>query len=139
MRDLFRLIGWTVVDLFRSRAALEAEIWTLRQQINVLRRTAAIHSAVGCDVTPNHRICRRPCPMISRPYSKRAGAPIRSCACRKSNPDVLVVQSTQDRTAKNVSSTLNGARCRRIYGATDRSEILRSDSHVEGTLRKQTS
>ena len=36
------------------------------------------------------------------------------CACRKLNPDVLVVQSTQDRTAKNVSSTLNGARCRRI-------------------------
>ena len=40
MRDLFRLIGWAVVDLFRSRAALEAEIWTLRQQTNVLRRTA---------------------------------------------------------------------------------------------------
>jgi transposase InsO family protein len=29
-----------VVDLIRSRAALEAEIWVLRQQINVLRRTA---------------------------------------------------------------------------------------------------
>ena len=29
-----------VVDLFRSRVALEAEILTLRQQINVLRRTA---------------------------------------------------------------------------------------------------
>lgn len=28
------------VDLFRSRAALEAEIWTFRQKINVLRRTA---------------------------------------------------------------------------------------------------
>src|ERR1700730_16985688 len=40
MRDLFRLIGWAVVDLFRSRAALEAEMWALRQQINVLRRTA---------------------------------------------------------------------------------------------------
>src|SRR6476660_7188505 len=40
MRDLCRLIGWTVVDLIRSRAALEAEIWTLRQQINVLRRAA---------------------------------------------------------------------------------------------------
>src|SRR5271156_5203833 len=40
MRDLVRLIIWTVADLFRSRAALEAEIWTLRQQINVLRRTA---------------------------------------------------------------------------------------------------
>jgi hypothetical protein len=40
MRDLVRLIIWMVVDLFRSRAALEAEILTLRQQINVLRRTA---------------------------------------------------------------------------------------------------
>ncbi len=29
-----------VVDLIRSRAGLEAEIWVLRQQINVLRRTA---------------------------------------------------------------------------------------------------
>jgi hypothetical protein len=38
MRDLFRPIGWAVVD--RSRAALEAEIWTLRQQINGPRRTA---------------------------------------------------------------------------------------------------
>ena len=40
MRDLRRLIGWMVVDLIRSRVMLEAEIWTLRQQINVLRRTA---------------------------------------------------------------------------------------------------
>jgi hypothetical protein len=40
MKDLCRLIGWTVVDLFRSRAALEAEILKLRQQLNVLRRSA---------------------------------------------------------------------------------------------------
>jgi hypothetical protein len=40
MRDLVKLIVWVVVDLFRSWAALEAEILTLRQQINVLRRTA---------------------------------------------------------------------------------------------------
>ena len=33
---------WMVVDLLRSRAALEAEIWMLRQQINVLRRTAPV-------------------------------------------------------------------------------------------------
>src|ERR1700747_2702639 len=39
MRDLVRLIVWAVVDLFRSRAAIEAEILTLRQQIIVLRRT----------------------------------------------------------------------------------------------------
>jgi hypothetical protein len=41
MMDLVRLIVWTVVDLLRSRAALEAEILTLRQQINILRRTAS--------------------------------------------------------------------------------------------------
>src|ERR1700726_3275423 len=40
MRDLVRLIIWMVADLFRSRTALEVEIWMLRQQINVLRRTA---------------------------------------------------------------------------------------------------
>ena len=40
MRDLVRLIVWMVVDLIRSQATLEAELLTLRQQINVLRRTA---------------------------------------------------------------------------------------------------
>src|ERR1700755_2464372 len=40
MRALVRLIVWMVLDLFRSRAALAMEIWMLRQQINVLRRTA---------------------------------------------------------------------------------------------------
>src|SRR6266702_4966492 len=40
MWDLCRLIWWVVVDLFRPRAKLEAEILVLRQQINVLRRTA---------------------------------------------------------------------------------------------------
>jgi hypothetical protein len=36
-----------VVDLFRSRVALEAEILTLRQQINVLRRTAPAKLSFG--------------------------------------------------------------------------------------------
>src|ERR1700745_1004079 len=40
MRDLVRLMVWMVVALIRSRAALEAEIWMLRQQINVLQRAA---------------------------------------------------------------------------------------------------
>jgi hypothetical protein len=38
MVELCRLISGMVVDLFRSRAALEAENLVLRQQINVLRR-----------------------------------------------------------------------------------------------------
>src|SRR5882757_2298450 len=47
MRDLVRLIVWAVVDLFRSRAAIEAEILTLRQQIIVLRRTAPKKQSFG--------------------------------------------------------------------------------------------
>jgi transposase InsO family protein len=47
MTDLVRLIVWAVVDLLRSRAAIEAEILTLRQQIIVLRRTAAKKQTFG--------------------------------------------------------------------------------------------
>ena len=38
MGDLLKLIWWAVTGLFRSRASLEAEILTLRHQLNVLRR-----------------------------------------------------------------------------------------------------
>jgi hypothetical protein len=38
MCNLCRLIFGLVVDLFRSRAALEAEVLMLKQQIIVLRR-----------------------------------------------------------------------------------------------------
>ena len=38
MIDLYKLIWWAFAGLFRSRAALEAEILVLRHQLNVLRR-----------------------------------------------------------------------------------------------------
>src|SRR5712671_3145656 len=38
MSDLCRLIWCALIGLFRSRAALEAEILVLRHQLNVLRR-----------------------------------------------------------------------------------------------------
>jgi hypothetical protein len=38
MRDAYGLIWWVVIGLFRSRAALEAEILVLRHQLNILRR-----------------------------------------------------------------------------------------------------
>lgn len=41
MSGIFKLILRAVVELFRSRASLEAEILTLRHQINVLRRNSA--------------------------------------------------------------------------------------------------
>jgi hypothetical protein len=38
MRDAFSLIWLALIGLFRSRAALQVEILTLRHQLNVLRR-----------------------------------------------------------------------------------------------------
>src|SRR6476660_2554062 len=38
MRDVCSLIWLTLIGLFRSRASLQAEILTLRHQLNVLRR-----------------------------------------------------------------------------------------------------
>jgi transposase InsO family protein len=38
MRDLLNLIRWMLLGLFRTRGSLEAEILTLRHQLNVLRR-----------------------------------------------------------------------------------------------------
>ena len=38
MDDLCKLIWCAVIGLFRSRAALQAEILVLRHQLNVLRR-----------------------------------------------------------------------------------------------------
>ena len=37
-----------------------------------------------------------------------------ACACRKSNASILVMQSTQDRPAKNASCCLGGTRYRRV-------------------------
>jgi transposase InsO family protein len=47
MTDLCRLIFWALVDLMRARATLEAEIWVLRQQINVLQRAAPRRQSFG--------------------------------------------------------------------------------------------
>src|SRR5260370_41204335 len=47
MWNVCRLIWWVIGDLFRPRARLEAEILVLRQQINVLRRTAPKRLLLG--------------------------------------------------------------------------------------------
>ena len=38
--ELFNLLRWMLLDLFRSRSSLEGEIIALRHQLNVLRRSA---------------------------------------------------------------------------------------------------
>jgi hypothetical protein len=40
MGDLLKLIWYAVAGLFRSRAALQAEVLALRHHLNVLRRRA---------------------------------------------------------------------------------------------------
>jgi hypothetical protein len=47
MSDLCRLIWCALIGLFRSRAALEAEILVLRHQLNVLRRKSPKRLALG--------------------------------------------------------------------------------------------
>jgi hypothetical protein len=47
MSDLCRLIWCALIGLFRSRAALEAEILVLRHQPNVLRRNSPKRLAFG--------------------------------------------------------------------------------------------
>src|SRR5215510_10685447 len=47
MSDLCRLIWCALIGLFRSRAALEAEILVLRHQLNVLRRKSPKRLAFG--------------------------------------------------------------------------------------------
>jgi hypothetical protein len=47
MPDFIRLICAFIVDLFRSRAALEAEVLVLRQQIVVLRRSKPTRPPMG--------------------------------------------------------------------------------------------
>jgi hypothetical protein len=47
MSDLCRLIWSAMVGLFRSRAALQAEIVLLRHQLNVLRRKSPKRSTIS--------------------------------------------------------------------------------------------
>ena len=59
MLGLCRLIFGMVIDLLRSRVALEAEILVLRQQINVLRRTRPRrHPFVSIDRLILGGVCR---------------------------------------------------------------------------------
>ena len=40
MLEIINLLRWILLDLFRSRSSLEGEVIALRQQLNVLRRSA---------------------------------------------------------------------------------------------------
>ena len=39
MLELFNLLRWILLDLFRARSSLEGEVIALRHQLNVLRRS----------------------------------------------------------------------------------------------------
>jgi hypothetical protein len=46
---------------------------------------------------------------------RRAAIAKCACACRKSNPAILVMQSAQDWATKNAPGAVDGARDRRIF------------------------
>src|SRR6266478_2278866 len=50
------------------------------------------------------------------------------CACRKSNPNILVVQPAQDRAAKNGPGQFDGAQDRRILLQRINASVPRCDS-----------
>jgi hypothetical protein len=102
MLDLIRLSFSLVVDLFRSRAVLEAEILVLRQQITVLRRgkptrlpfVAADRLVLGwiCRLFPNARDALA----IVRPETvvrwHRAGFDLIGAGSREAGPVALPYQ-----------------------------------------------
>jgi hypothetical protein len=45
--DVLTLIWWAIIGLFRSGVSLEAEILTLRHQLNVLRRKSPKRLAIS--------------------------------------------------------------------------------------------
>jgi hypothetical protein len=57
------------------------------------------------------------CAIASSPHDLQPifDAILDSCACRKSNPDILVMQSAQDWATKNVPGAIDGARDRCIF------------------------
>jgi hypothetical protein len=132
MRDVCSLIWLALIGLFRSRASLQAEILTLRHQLNVLRRKSpqrlTFSSIDRLVLAGLYRLAPgvlgalkivRPETVIRwhragfRAYWRWKSRP-RGCACRKSNPKILVVQPAQDRAAKNGPGQFDGARDRRI-------------------------
>jgi hypothetical protein len=56
----------------------------------------------------------RPRRLLPAPYQSSKPRWTDPCACRKSNPDILVVQPAENWAAKNVPGPLDGARDRRI-------------------------
>jgi hypothetical protein len=134
MLNLCRLILAIVIDLFQPRAAVEAEILVLRQQIIVLRRgrpgrmplSAVDRMVLGwvCRLFPKTREALaivRPDTVVRwhragfRCYWRWKSRPRWGrCPCRQLNPDILVMQAAQDRQRQNTADDLDGARCRRI-------------------------
>ena len=109
MLGLCKLIFGMVIDLLRSRAALEAEIVVLRQQINVLRRADPKRLRF---VSIDRLILGGVCRLFPKMYGALAivrpetvirwhRAEFRSywlCVPKTLNPTVMVMKSAQDGT-----------------------------------------
>jgi hypothetical protein len=89
MLDLCRLIFGMVMDLLRSRVALEAEVLVLRQQINVLRRTRpGVDMVTGFAESKRSRRAELDRPTASPGWARA----MRHCRVTRSYPTSLSAQ-----------------------------------------------
>ena len=94
MSGLCSLLWYTLIGLFRSRAALEAEILVLRHQLNVLRRSCpkrVILSSMDRLLLEDHN-AGDPAALGTVPASEPtgAGSPGRSVVGRRPRPTCAI-------------------------------------------------
>src|SRR5277367_6755942 len=76
MIDLLKLLGGLLVGLFRSRAAREAEMAFLRQQLVVVQRSAParlrLRTRLSCAITPPYKCDSKSNCRVDRPADHRS-------------------------------------------------------------------
>ena len=116
MLELFNLLRWILLDLFRARSSLEGEVIALRHQLNVLRRSAPKRPALKAFDRLIFILLYRLAPTvleavtIVRPETivrwHRAGfrtfwrwkSRRGPCAYRKLDPNILMMESAENGT-----------------------------------------
>jgi hypothetical protein len=139
MNNLCRLTWWALIGLFRSRAALVAEILILRHQLNVLRRKSpkrvALRSVDRLLLVGLYRLAPRVLDALKiiRPETllrwHRAG--FRTCWCWKSRP-----RGGRPTTAADIRGLIREMSVANpLWGAPGYTAICSSLASMSGRLR----
>ena len=88
---------------------------TCRQPAHGPNRRAILSSSRGTLLPLNVTSCGLSSAILSQKEEISCFSVLSPCACRKLDPYVLVMQSTQDRTGEYATNDLDGARNRRVF------------------------